>query len=468
MASEWPDAEPPRKPRDPSARQPRAFDDAAEIARMVAQAADPLPDLDTPLFGQAFESLADARVVLLGEASHGTSEFYRARAAITRWLVENRGFNIVAVEADWPDAAVIDRYVRYRGKAKAAREAFTRFPTWMWRNREVQQFTEWLRDHNRLRADGARAGFYGLDLYNLRGSIRAVIDYLDRVDPEAAQVARARYGCILPWSEEPAVYGRVALTRGYAPCEDAVAEMLSDMLRRDLAERDGEDDFVDAAMNARLVQNAEAYYRVMYYGSEESWNLRDTHMFETLEALLEARGPDSRAVVWAHNSHVGDARATGMGKDRDELNLGQLCRQRWGEQARLIGFGTHKGEVACASDWDGPMEIKRVLPSRADSYERIAHEAGPGPWLLDLRAGRHDALRARLMAPRLERFIGVIYRPETERWSHYVECVLPEQFDAWVWFDETTAVTPLPAVQAGDPAAGDHETGAEETWPFGL
>ncbi|WP_374473012.1 erythromycin esterase family protein [Phenylobacterium sp.] len=463
MASEWLGQEPERKPRALQARETRAFDETAEIARMVAEAADPLPDPDDPRFGACFEPFADARVVLLGEASHGTSEFYRARAAITRWLIEHQGFNIVAVEADWPDAAVIDRYVRYRGKAKNARDAFTRFPTWMWKNREVRQFTEWLRDHNRMRADGARAGFYGLDLYNLQGSIRAVIDYLDRVDPEAAQVARARYGCILPWSEEPAVYGRIALTRGYAPCEDAVAEMLTDMLKRDLAERDGEDDFVDAAMNARLVQDAEAYYRVMYYGSEESWNLRDTHMFDTLEALLEARGPDAKAVVWAHNSHIGDARATDMGKARGELNLGQLCRQRWGEAARLIGFGTHAGTVACASDWDEPMEVKRVLPSRADSYEAIAHQAGAGPWLLDLRAGRHAALRERLMAPRLERFIGVIYRPETERWSHYVECVLPEQFDAFVWFDETTAVTPLPAARSGD-----HETGGEDTWPSGL
>ncbi|HEY8615605.1 erythromycin esterase family protein [Phenylobacterium sp.] len=463
MASEWLGETPRRKGGTPTAREARTFDETREIARLVAEAATPLPELDDPAFGRCFDGFADARVVLLGEASHGTSEFYRARAAVTRHLIEHHGFNIVAVEADWPDAAVIDRHVRYRGKAKNAREAFNRFPTWMWKNREVEQFTDWLRDHNRFRADGERAGFYGLDLYNLQGSIRAVIDYLDRVDPEAAKVARARYGCILPWSEEPAVYGRVALTRGYAPCEDEVAAMLKEMLERDFVGRDGEDDFVDAAMNARLVQDAEAYYRVMYYGSEESWNLRDTHMFDTLEALLEARGPGSKAVVWAHNSHIGDARATDMGKARGELNLGQLCRQRWGADARLIGFGTHTGEVACASDWDEPMEIKRVRPSRPDSYEAIAHEAGGARWLLDLREGAHTELRERLMAPRLERFIGVIYRPETERWSHYVECVLPEQFDGFVWFDETSAVTPLDVRQTGD-----HESGREETWPFGL
>ncbi|HVI32047.1 erythromycin esterase family protein [Phenylobacterium sp.] len=443
-------------------REARAFDESREIARLIADAATPLPEVDDVAFGRCFDAFADARVVLLGEASHGTSEFYRARAAITRWLIEQHGFSIVAVEADWPDAAVIDRYVRHRGRAAGDAEAFARFPTWMWRNREVQQFTEWLRDHNRMRREASRAGFYGLDLYNMSGSIRAVIDYLDRVDPEAAQVARARYGCILPWSQEPAVYGRVALTRGYAPCEAEVADMLKDMLARELAARDG-DEVMDAAMNARLVQNAEAYYRVMYYGSEESWNLRDTHMFDTLEALLEAKGPDARAVVWAHNSHIGDARATGMGRERGELNLGQLCRQRWGEEARLIGFGTHTGRVACASDWDEPMEVKAVVPSRADSYERLAHDAGCARALIDLRPGQHDELRARLMAPRLERFIGVIYRPETERWSHYVECVLPEQFDAYVWFDETSPVTPLETRPLPD-----HETGAEETWPFGL
>ncbi|MDB5462468.1 MAG: putative erythromycin esterase-like protein [Phenylobacterium sp.] len=435
-----------------------------DLPALIASAAEPVHAIEDPLFGQLFDRFGDARVVLLGEASHGTSEFYRARGEITRWLIENHGFSIVALEADWPDARVFDAFVRYRPAPKGASQAFTRFPTWMWRNREFEGFLEWLRDHNRLRLEGKRAGVYGLDLYNLSASMRAVIDYLEREDPEAAKVARQRYGCLTPWADEPAAYGRLALTSGYARCEAAVTAMLADLLERQLAKggEDGEG-LLDAAQNARLVRDAEAYYRVMYYGGAESWNLRDTHMFETLQAVLDAKGPQAKALVWAHNSHIGDARATEMGQVREELNLGQLCRQRWGGEAVLIGFGTHGGTVACASDWDGPMEVKPVNPALAESHERLAHEAGIERFVLDLRPGVHDDLRSRLADPRLERFIGVIYRPETERWSHYVECHLPEQFDAWVWFDETRAVTPLPVE-----ARPEHQAGDEETWPFGL
>ncbi len=219
------------------------------------------------------------------------------------------------------------------------------------------------------------------------------------------------------------------------------------------------DRILDATANARLVRNAEAYYRAMYYGAADSWNLRDNHMFETLLAVLEAKGPSAKAVVWAHNSHIGDASKTDMGLERGELNIGQLCRERFGDKVALIGFGTHAGTVACASDWDAPMEVKIVNPSRPDSYERLAHDAGGGRYLLDLREGRHEALRRRLLAPRLERFIGVIYRPETERWSHYSACSLPQQFDAYVWFDKTRAVTPLPTAA---------RAGVDDTWPFGL
>jgi protein-L-isoaspartate(D-aspartate) O-methyltransferase len=434
--------------------------DAKPLPLLIREAAEPLPSLEDPAFGAMFDRFAEARIVLLGEASHGTSEFYRARAAITRRLIEEHGFTIVAVEADWPDAATIDRYVRHKPPAKDSEPAFQRFPTWMWRNTDVDAFIGWLRDHNAGQPQEWRAGFYGLDLYNLSGSMRAVIDYLDRVDPEAAAVARERYGCLAPWRSDPATYGRMALTEGYARCEEAVAELLQDLFRkhREYAVRDGEE-FLDAAQNARLVANAEAYYRVMYYGSAESWNLRDTHMFDTLELLLRAKGERAKAVVWAHNSHIGDARFTDMGQARGELNIGQLCRERYGGGAALIGFGTHSGTVAAATDWDGAMEVKRVNPSRPDSYERLAHDSGVARFLLDLREGHADPVRAGLMEPRLERFIGVIYRPDTERWSHYSEAVLPKQFDAFVWFDQTSAVTPLPARQL---------EGAEETYPFGL
>jgi erythromycin esterase-like protein len=291
--------------------------------------------------------------------------------------------------------------------------------------------------------------------------MRAVVDYLERADPEAAKVARERYGCLTPWAQDPAAYGRMAVSGRYAACEGAVTSMLRDLLRRQVAEAPVDDEALfDAAQNARLVRDAEAYYRAMYYGGGEAWNRRDTHMFETLQAILKAKGGDARAVVWAHNSHIGDARATEMGHMREELNLGQLCRQAWGEDARLIGFGTHSGTVACASDWDGPMEVKAVRPSLPESQERCSHNAGHARYLLDLRSNVHSALRRALADPRLERFIGVIYRPETERWSHYAEARLPEQFDAWVWFDETSAVTPL---EARAPARGE-----DETWPFGV
>jgi erythromycin esterase-like protein len=292
--------------------------------------------------------------------------------------------------------------------------------------------------------------------------MRAVIDYLDRADPAAAEVARRRYGCLTPWADEPAAYGKVALTSGYARCEKPVTAMLADLLARQ-AKDIADEGLLDAASNARLVRDAEAYYRAMYYGGAESWNLRDTHMFETLDAILATKGQDAKAVVWAHNSHIGDARATEMGVIRDELNLGQLARQAWGREAALIGFGTHSGTVACAPDWDAPMEAKRINTSHGDSWEALSHAARTPRYLLDLRPGRHDALRAHLAEPRLERFIGVIYRPENERWSHYVDCKLSQQYDAWVWFDETTAVTPTPVAPKPEHASGD-----EETWPFGL
>jgi erythromycin esterase-like protein len=429
------------------------------IPALIRDAAEPLPTLDDAAFGALFDRFAKAKVVLLGEATHGTSEFYEARAAITRHLIENHGFNIVAVEGDWSDAANIDRYIRHLPAPAHDEPPFRRFPTWMWRNIEVETFIERLRTWNLAQPAGKRAGFYGLDLYNLSGSIRAVLDYLDRVDPEAARVARERYGCLMPWAKEPQVYGRMTVTRGYKSCESAVVKMLRELLDRQLPYtlKDGES-FFNAVANARVVRSAEAYYRAMYYGEAESWNLRDTHMFETLSALLSAKDP-AKAVVWAHNSHIGDASKTEMGAMRGELNIGQLARERFGPEAALIGFGTHAGTVACASNWDGPTEIKRVRPSLADSYERLAHDSGVARFLLDLRKGASRDVRASLLEPRIERFIGVIYRPESERWSHYSRCSLADQFDAYVWFDESKAVTPVPTRQ---------RKGPDDTYPFGL
>jgi erythromycin esterase-like protein len=332
----------------------------------------------------------------------------------------------------------------------------------MWRNVEVVDFIDWMRGYNESVPElHRRAGFYGLDLYNMSGSIAAVLDYLERVDPDAAAAARERYGCLTPWQKEPATYGRAVLTEGYRRCEHLVIAQCRELLERRLEyARNDSESFLDATQNARLIAAAERYYRIMYYGGAESWNLRDTHMFETLQHLLEARGAHAKAVVWAHNSHIGDARFTEMGNLREELNIGQLCREHFGEEAALIGFGTHTGTVAAASEWGGDMEIKRVRPSHRDSYEHLCHDSQVGRFLLDLRPARHKALRRRLLQPRLERFIGVIYRPDTERLSHYADASLPQQFDAFVWFDETSAVTPLGPEHA--------RAGAPDTYPFGL
>ena len=410
---------------------------------IVRETAEPFGDIDDAELGPLIERMGDARVVLLGEATHGTSEFYRMRARITGELVEHHGFRIVAVEADWPDAATIDERVRSTEHPPSQREGFARFPTWMWRNREVAAFVEWLRERNLSLPPQERAGFYGLDLYSLHSSIDRVLRYLDDVDPDAARVARQRYGCLSPWEADPVAYGRMVLSGRYRACEPEVTAMLQDLLSRRLEylSRDGTR-FLDAVQNARLVANAEQYYRAMYYGGTESWNLRDTHMFNTLRLLLDYHGADSRAVVWAHNSHLGVASATEMGA-RGELNLGQLCREDFGGRSFHVGFGTHTGTVAAASEWGGAMEIMDVRPSHERSYERVCHDSEVEAFVLHLREPRRDALREELLEPRLERAIGVVYRPVAELASHYFQAVLPRQFDEWIWFDETTAVTPL-------------------------
>ena len=395
-------------------------------------------------------AIGDARVVLIGEASHGTHEFYLARAEITKTLIAQHGFNVVAVEADWPDAYRVNRWVRgvtNEPDAETALDDFTRFPRWMWRNADVVAFTRWLRDFNQARPQSDRAGFYGLDLYSLHRSVDAVLQYLVKVDPPAARRARDRYNCFEMFGDDPQSYGYASTFAMSKTCEDEVVAQLSELRRQALAyaSRDGQvaaDEFFFAEQNARLIANAETYYRAMFGGRAESWNIRDRHMMQTLEALLahvaRAQGP-TRAVVWAHNSHLGDARATEMSA-RGELNLGQLVRERYGDDAWLIGFTTHTGTVTAANDWDDPAERKRVRPSLAASYERLFHDVELPRFLLLLREG--PASEA-LWEPRLERAIGVIYRPESERLSHYFRARLPAQFDAVLHIDETTALEPL-------------------------
>ena len=416
------------------------------VALLLREAGHRVDDPDAADLGPLVERLADARVVCIGEASHGTSEFYRMRARLTRELVEQHGFGIVAVEGDWPDVASVNRIVRgvTDGRIPGGGEPFARFPTWMWRNRETLAFLAWLKDANARRLGTApQVGFYGLDLYSMFTSVRAVLEYLESVDPAAARIARQRYGCLTPWEHDPAAYGGAAVSGRYRVCEAEAVGILRDLLARQLDyAQQGDARFFDAARNATLVANAERYYRAMYYGGDESWNLRDRHMFETLEALLSFHGPGAKAVVWEHNSHLGDARATEMGV-RGQINVGQLCRERFADAAYLVGFGTDHGTVAAAHDWDGDMRVMSVRPAHPESYEFLCHASGLPGFLLALRDPVRDDVRSELRTPRLERAIGVVYRPETELQSHYFHAALPFQFDAWIWLDETRAVQPV-------------------------
>ncbi len=440
---------------------PAKLSPAASVAQLLREVAEPIDRIETARIDALIDRVADARVVLLGEATHGTSEFYRMRARITQELIKRRGFQFVAVEADWPDASRVDDYV-LGGKRRSVLDftPFERFPEWMWRNDDVHDFVEWLRAYD---ADhpAQKVGFHGLDLYSMFTSIAAVLTYLDTVDPSAASIARHRYGRLTPWQRDPAAYGEAVLAGRSESSESAVVAMLRDMLARrlDYARRDGER-FFDAAQNARVVADAEAYYRAMYYGSAASWNLRDGHMFETLRSLLAFYGPESKGIVWEHNSHVGDASATEM-SIRGEENIGELCRSAFGPRVYIVGFGTDHGTVAAASGWDEPMERMTVRPSHPASYEYVCHESGVPAFLVPLRTPARRAVRDELLAPRLERAIGVIYRPETELPSHYFQASLAEQFDEYVWFDETRAVRPLDTSRRSTSELPD-------TYPFGL
>jgi erythromycin esterase-like protein len=415
--------------------------------------------------------IGDARIVLLGEASHGTHEFYRERARITKRLIAEHGFTAVAIEGDWPDANRVNRYVRGARADLDAEEAlrgFKRFPTWMWRNADVLNFVGWLRAHNDARHQtGSKVGFYGLDLYSLAASMEAVIAYLDQQDPEAAARARARYECLQPYAGESAEYGRAILLGVGEPCRRRVIEQLVELRRRagEYLLRDGlaaEDEQFFAEQNAAVVANAEEYYRTMFADHAGSWNLRDRHMADTLDLLLahlDRHGGSARVVVWAHNSHVGDARATQMGQ-RGELNIGQLMRERHGSDVVNIGFTTYTGTVTAASEWGAPAERKHVRRGLADSYEALLHTVGiPAFLLCPLAAG--DSGRA-LREPRVERAIGVIYRPQTERQSHWFAASAAQQFDALIHIDRTRAVEPLERSQTwelGEPP---------ETYPTAL
>lgn len=440
------------------------------VRDLVRDAAHPLVGVGTD-YNPLLEFIGDARFVLLGEASHGTHEFYRQRAQITKRLIQEKGFIAVAVEADWPDAYRVNKYVRGQSGDADAVEAlagFKRFPAWMWRNADVLDFIGWLREHNDSLPSGAtRIGFYGLDLYSLHASIQAVLNYLDKVDPEGAQRARHRYACFEHFGQDPQEYGYAAGLGLSHTCESEVITQLIDLQRRarEYARRDGRiaaDDFFYAEQNARLVKDAEQYYRTMFRERVSSWNLRDRHMAETLDSLVEyfvLQSQPAKVVLWAHNSHLGDARATQMGR-AGEWNVGQLVRQKHSRDCVLVGFTTYSGTVTAASNWGGPAERKRVRPAMPGSYEALFHDAGVPSFLLTLPHGAR--VTQGLREPMLERAIGVIYLPESELASHYFHARLSDQFDAVIHFDQTRAVEPLEPTgewEVGEPA---------ETFPSGM
>jgi erythromycin esterase-like protein len=425
----------------------------------------PIADIDD--CQSAVDFIGDAELALLGEASHGTHEFYASRANITKQLILESGFRGVVVEADWPDAYRVNRYVRHESRDATAIEAlddFRRFPTWMWRNTDVVAFVEWLREHNEGLPPEQQTGFYGMDLYALHSSMRAVLEYLQKADPEAAARARDRYACFDRYGEDPQAYAYVD-TFGLESCEDAVVDVMTTLRRRAAQlSSDGaiqRDAYFFAEQNARLVTNAEEYYRTMFRGGTQSWNLRDQHMAGTVDALrqhLSPHGAPAKLAVWAHNSHLGDARATEMGQ-RGELNVGQLMRERYPGQTALIGFTTAHCTVTAVSDWGEPVQLKRVRPPLPDSYEHVFHDLGTPRFFLPLR---DESVQPHLMKPRLERAIGVIYRPETERQSHYFYATLPSQFDAVLHFDHTRAVRPLEITAHWTPPE------VPETYPSGV
>ncbi|HVL75318.1 MAG TPA: erythromycin esterase family protein [Noviherbaspirillum sp.] len=438
------------------------MDEQALVGSIAARAVPLSGALDVDA---VLKDIGDARIVLLGEATHGTHEFYRCRAEISKRLIAEREFDAIAIEGDWPDALQIDREVRQHADhddsllaARQALTAFHRFPQWMWRNREMLELCAWLHRHNRERKNPQqRAGVYGLDLYSLRRSMEAVVAYLSRVDPAAAREARARYGCFDQVADDPQRYGYRASFGMNEDCEDEVVQQLLAMRARDHSDVQGDEEAFFAERNAAVAQNAEAYYRAMFHGRNHSWNLRDTHMAETLQALAEhiekRKGRPAGLIVWAHNSHVGDARATEMGEE-GQLTLGQLVRERFSAKCYLLGFTTHAGTVCAASDWGGRFEHKAVRQSRRDSFENLFHRCAPEDFFLSLRGWKQAGQPS--LGRRLERAIGVIYLPEHERASHYFHADITAQFDGVIHLDTTRAVTPLDP--EGIPAPGPADT----------
>jgi len=419
------------------------------LPEFIYNSSEHFTDINSANLNGLLNRIGDSRLVLLGEASHGTAEFYDMRARITQELIEKKGFNVIALEADWPDATSIDYFIRGSDRKpsqqpKSTNKPFTDFPTWMWKNHSVQAFVHWLKDYNlRFNTAEEAVALYGLDLYNIFSSIEAVIDYLQGVDPRAAEVAHWSYACLMPWADDPSLYSRDMQSGKYRGCGYEVFAVLQNLhKKKKFYKQVDKQQFFNAEQNARLIVNGEHYYRTMYYKKNTSWNQRDQNMFETLQAILNYHGQTSKAVIWAHNSHLGDARASEM-SEHGEINLGQLVRETYGNNAYLIGFGTDHGTVAAASNWGEAMKVMQVQPSHKNSYEFQFHQVKTDNFLLPLRKPLQEITRKKLLDKRLQRAIGTTYDPDNELKKHYTYASLPQQFDEYIWFDETRAVKPL-------------------------
>jgi len=432
----------------------QADPEVIEAARAFSAPLQEPDDLD-PLM----DRIGASRYALLGEASHGTHEYYTWRAKISKRLILEKGFSFIAVEGDWPDCHRLNQYIKGRagGSAREVLHAFERWPTWMWANEEIVDLAEWLRRHNKGVPEEKKVGFYGLDVYSLWDSMYEVMGYLHKKDPSAVAAARRAFQCFEPYGEDVQEYARATV---WVPttCEDEVIDLLHEMRKLPQPEGEGREAHFVAEQNALVVKNAEAYYRAMVRGGPDSWNVRDQHMAETLDRLMQFHGHAAKGIVWEHNTHIGDARYTDMADD-GMVNIGQLVRERHAKEGVvLIGFGSHRGSVIAGQEWEAPMERMPVPLARAGSWEDVLHQMSPSNKLLIFPA---TGVAKMLMERRGHRAIGVVYHPEYEQYGNYVPTILPKRYDAFLYIDETEALRPLHMQPVEE-----HEV--PETYPSGM
>ena len=432
--------------------------DENELVSGISQWAYPLTEKNS--LDPLFERIGDSRIVMLGEASHGTHEYYNWRSYITRRLIEEKGFNFVAVEGDWPDCYQLNRHIKnYTDPGKGTYDvlhSFNRWPTWMWANWEIVALGDWLRKHNSGVGPDKKTGFYGLDLYSLWESMGSIMQYLKKTDPGALKVAEEAYKCFEPFQkEEGQSYARATM---FVPelCENEVVHLLKEIRTKLPTYNTDHENVFNAEQNAIVMVNAEKYYRAMVHGGPHSWNLRDEHMAETLDRLLAFHGKKSKAVIWAHNTHIGDARATDMIQE-GMYNIGELARLKYKQDVVLVGMGSFCGTVMAGRRWGAEMQKMEVPDAAAGSWEFMLHNASPVNKLLIMDDFNQDVFMENHIG---HRAIGVVYNPEYEKYGNYVPSILPLRYDAFIYFDKTTAIHPL--------HIKPHGNQIPETFPFGV